>query len=131
MYLTNDGFSGYDRSGQQIRQRGLFLIFCQPSGVAGTSGPIKCCVRKCALRQLGHWMMGRVAIYGQHYTVSGSYGHDGLPMSVSQEAYDRLTVILPPELQEAWNKGGGWNSAGSEAEAVRKWALANLDELRK
>jgi len=26
---------------------------------------------------------------------------------------------------------GGWNGAGSEANAMREWALANLDKLYK
>ena len=26
----------------------------------------------------------------------------------------------------AWNSGGGWNSAGSEAPAMREWAKQNL-----
>jgi hypothetical protein len=131
MYLQNDGFSGYDRDGEQIRQRGLFLLFCQPPGVAGASAPIKCLVRKVAMRQCGQWMMGRANIGGHWYTVSGAYGGDGLPISVPQEVYDRLAITLPADLYEAWNNGEGWNSAGSEARAVRKWALENLDALRK
>ena len=131
MYLKNDGRYGYSRDGQQYRTRGLFLMFCQPPGVVGSSAPIKCAVRKVALRQLGHWMMGRAAIYGHRLSVSGSYGSDGLPMSVPQEVYDRLTVTLPDDLYAAWNKGGGHNSAGSEAQAVRMWALKHIKELSK
>lgn len=132
MYLRNDGFSGYDRNGEQIRQRGLFLVFCQPPFVCGQpTPPIKCAVRKVALQQFGAWMMGRIAIYGERYTVSGAYGHDGLPMTVSQAVYDRLAVTLSSDLHEAWNKGGGWNSAGLEATDIRQWALDNLASLQR
>lgn len=131
MYLTDDGFTYYDNHGQQCRSRGLFLMLCQPPGVAGCSEPIKCCVRKVAMSQCGHWMMGKARIYGKTYSLSGSYGSDGLTMSVPQEVYDRLPLELPPELVEAWNKGGGHNSAGSEGPALRKWALEHLEELRR
>lgn len=130
MYLKNDGFAGYDRDGQQIRQRGLFLMLIQPEGVAGCSAPIKACVRKVALRQCGYWMIGRARIYSRSFSVSGAYGADGLTMGVPRDVYDRLPVTLPNDLREAWNKGEGWNSAGKEAPDMRKWALQNLDELR-
>lgn len=127
MYLKNDGASGYDRSGQQVRRRGLFLLFVQPKN--DTSSPIKCVVRKVALQQIGTWMMGRARIYGHSVTVSGAYGGDGLPCHVPQEIYDRATVMLPSELYDAWNKGSGWNSAGTKAKSVRQWALDHLEEL--
>ena len=130
MYITNDSRSGY-RGGDQVCTRGLFLMFVQPPGTAGASSPIKCVVRKVALQQLGHFMMGRANIRGKWFTVSGSYGSDGLPMDVPQEVYDSLTVTLPADLYQAWNKGGGHNSCGSEAPAVRKWAKEHLAELRK
>jgi hypothetical protein len=76
-------------------------------------------------------MMGIARIYGQSVTVSGSYGGDGLPCRVSQEIYDRARVELPDRLYKLWANGGGWNSAGSEAEEMRKWALENLPALRK
>ena len=129
MYLKNDGFSGYDSSGAQIRTRGLFLIMIQPE--SHTDVPIKLAVRKVALKQLGHWMMGCARVYGHSITVSGSYGSDGLPCSVPQDVYDRLTVELPKELHEAWNKGGGHNGAGSESSMIRKFALEHLSQLTK
>jgi hypothetical protein len=134
VYLRNDGFSGYNSAGEQIRQRGLFLLFVQCDGrecQTSDCAKFKVCVRKVAMRQLGHWMMGSANVGGKWHTVSGSYGGDGLPITVPHDIYSRLTVELPPELHEAWNKGGGWNSAGSEAAAVREWALSNLEALRK
>lgn len=83
-------------------------------------------VRKVALRQLGHFMMGKARLFGKGKwaTVSGSYGSDGLPMTVDTLPAD--AVRLPRELYDAWNSGGGWNGAGSEAAAMRAWALATF-----
>ena len=128
MFITNSR-RGYDRNGQQFAS-GLFLFLMQPEGgVASASLPMRCLVRHVALHQLGHWMMGFARVGKHRLTVSGSYGADGLPMSVPQEVYER-GIPLPQELYEAWNKGGGWNSAGSEAPLMRKWALEHLKELR-
>jgi hypothetical protein len=130
MYLRADGFSGHNSAGEQIRQRGLFLLLVQCEGRECPCVAIKACVRKVALRQLGHWMMGRARIYGHSVVTSGSYGGDGLPVTVPHAVYERLSTKLPPDLVEAWSKGGGWNGAGSEAPAMRAWALANLPALQ-
>jgi hypothetical protein len=119
--------SYYDH-GEQRAARALFLLLIQPDG---GNAPIKAIVRNVALQQFGNFMMGRARAYGHSITVSGSYGGDGLPCSVPQAVYDRARLTLPTELVEAWNKGGGWNSAGSEAQAMRQWAIENLTELRK
>lgn len=128
MYLRNDGFSGYDRSGQQIRQRGLFLILATPTG--GPLYPVRAMVRKVALRQFGHFMMGSVNLGGKWYTVSGAYGSDGLPLSIPANVWDAHGAELPRSLYDAWNNGASWNDVGSEAPAMREWALANLSALR-
>ena len=78
-------------------------------------------VRIVALRQLGHWMMGRVNIGGTWHSVSGSYGGDGLPMTVPDDVFLR-GVPVPSDLYDAWAKGDGWNAAGNEASAMRAWA---------
>jgi hypothetical protein len=74
-------------------------------------------------------MMGNARVHGHRLTLSGSYGSDGLPDTVPAEVYAR-GVELPDELYNAWNNGGGWNGAGSEAPAMREWALEHLAELR-
>jgi len=96
----------------------------------GNSGriPIRCIVRKVALEQLGHWMMGYARAFGHRITISGSYGSDGLPTDVDREVWDKA-IPLPDELYDAWNKGEGWNSCGSEAPLIRQWALDNFKEL--
>jgi hypothetical protein len=123
MFLTHKS-SGYDLYGQQFCS-GKFLMFMQPkiegSAFAGCKMPIRCLVRHCSMRQLGNFMMGLVRVKGDSLTVSGAYGHDGLPMSVAPEVYE-LGAELPSDLHEAWNKGGGWNGAGNEAPSVRAWA---------
>lgn len=133
-----DGVGGYDRSGQQ-RAIGQFLILMQPEAPKGmtpaegvqftTGAPIRGIVRTMVLKQLGHFMMGSARIGKHSITLSGAYGSDGLPCSVPQEVYDK-GIDLPPELIEAWNKGGGWNGAGSEAPAMREWARRTF-QLKK
>ena len=119
MYITKT--QTYYAGTEQRTTRGNFLLLLQrkdgPHNAEGTFAV----VRKVALRQLGHFMMGRVNLGGRWHSVSGSYGNDGLPMDVERMPDDAKP--LPPDLYEAWNKGGGWNSAGSEASAMRAWAL--------
>lgn len=71
-------------------------------------------------------MMGRVNIGGKWHTVSGTYGDDGLPMTVDTATFECGTPV-PEELYEAWSKGGGWNSCGNEAAAMREWALKTFN----
>ncbi len=89
---------------------------------------IRALVRKVAMRQCGHWMMGIAHAFGHRLSLSGSYGGDGLTVTVPRDVFDQA-VPIPQDLHDAWNKGGGWNSAGSEAGAMRTWALANLTKL--
>jgi hypothetical protein len=98
---------------------------------ATVSYPIKAIVRHTSLRQCGHFMMGSARVHGARITLSGSYGGDGLTCTVPDAVYTDYGVELPRELVAAWSHGGGWNSAGSEAGEMRKWALENLEELRK
>ena len=112
---------------EQRAARGPFLLLLQPKE---GDGPIKAAVRSVALAQCGHWMMGRARLYSRTVIVSGAYGSDGLPCTVERAVYDRLPVTLPENLLRAWNTGGGWNSAGNEAGALRTWARANERELR-
>ena len=121
MYITNEGH-GYYRGTEQCHTRAPFLILVQPEGWAYRNEPIKALVRKVALHQFGHFMMGSARVFGHRIPISGAYGSDGLPRSVPQEVYDKA-VLVPQELVDAWNKGGGWNSSGSEAPAMQEWAV--------
>jgi hypothetical protein len=127
MFVTNTN-RGYTRKGEQ-RASGLFLILFSPNPYR--TGEIRAAVRHIRLTQCGHWMMGSAQVGAKRITLSGSYGSDGLLVACpSPEMWDAL-VPLPAELFAAWNTGGGHNSAGSEAPAMRKWALENLTALRR
>ena len=125
---------GYDRHGQQVARRGLFLILVQQEakwvdGKFVLPKEIRALVRKVALHQSGHFMVGRARAFGERIHIDGAYGSNGLPRTVSDRVFERA-VPLPDDLRELWNKGGGHNSAGSEAGALREWALANLSVLQ-
>ena len=122
MYLNNEGRTYYSRTGNQHHSRAPFLILMQDKD--GDCGPdnFRAIVRKVALEQLGHFMMGTARIKNTSITISGAYGSDGLPVSVPKEIYD-MGIDIPAKLYEAWNKGGGWNSCGNEAEAMKEWDL--------
>ncbi len=122
MYLR--GSHRYYIGSEQHVTRAPFLLLLQLRDGPCSPENTFACVRKVALRQLGHWMMGRTRIGAKWYSVSGSYGSDGLPMTV--DALPKDAKPLPRELYDAWNKGGGWNSCGSEASAMRDWAIVNF-----
>lgn len=122
--------SYYVGTEQRVR-RAPFLILMSPQRDSRLKEPVKAVVRMVALRQLSHWMMGVARIGGKSITVSGSYGSDGLIKTVPDEIYDRYGIPLPQWLYDKWATGGGWNSAGSEATDMRKWALENYELLRK
>lgn len=80
---------------------GLFLmLFCNENApkLANGRAPIRALVRKIALRQCGHFMMGRVTLRGVRFSLSGSYGHDGLPIEITE--YKRIGVPEKPETFE-------------------------------
>ena len=114
----------YYRGSEQYATRGRFLILLTRKDDKCGPDHVFAVVRKVALRQLGHFMMGRANIGGHWVSVSGAYGSDGLPLTVDRLPDD--AVILPLELYNAWNKGGGWNGAGNEAYAMKAWARATF-----
>lgn len=121
MYIDNSGH-GYYRGTEQRHSRAPFLILVQPEDWDKRNEPIRALVRKVALHQCGHWMMGSARAFGHRIPISGVYGSDGLPRSVPQEVYDRATPV-PEYLIRMWNEGAGWNDAGTEASAMRDWAV--------
>ena len=139
MYIK-PGYTYYDSGGQHAT-RGKFLILLSVDNDRG----LRAIVRSVALRQFGHWMMGCARVFGKTLTISGAYGSDGLPKNLDRLYYhfdDNYKVVqdcpewvervwnsaipLPAELYDAWNNGGGWNSAGSEAQVMRQWTLENF-----
>ena len=121
--------SGYDSHGEQ-HTSGLFLMLVLDKYQHGACSPdnVRAIVRYVAMHQFGPWMMGSARIGAHRLTLSGSYGADGLIMDVPSDVYDRA-IPLPRELYEAWKHGGGWNGAGSESDAMRRWAKMNLKAL--
>jgi len=103
---------------------------CQFFIAQSNSYPLRAIVRYVRMRQLGHFMMGSARVNGHSLTLSGSYGSDGLPMSVSDEVYE-AGVELPAELYTLWANGGGWNSAGTEAGHMREWAKQTFPKPSK
>jgi hypothetical protein len=125
MFITTR-HSGYDRDGGQVAS-GRFLLLVQPEKYEDSGMPIRALVRFASLHQLGHFMMGSCRAFGHTIQLSGAYGGDGLPRGVPREVYDKA-IDVPAELIAAWNTGGGWNGAGSEAPAMREWALKTFPD---
>lgn len=129
-YIDRSGFTYYDADGSQHHSRAPFLILaCDVPG-----SDLYACIRVVALSQCGHWMMGTARIAGESVCMSGSYGSDGLPGTLADYS-DRVRaafVRVPDDIVRAyWHADDpGWNSAGSEAPTLARWARANMAQLR-
>jgi hypothetical protein len=145
MFLRHIGtHGGHHRDGRQ-KCRGFYVaLFTNSELNSGRHPPLRACVRKVYLSQLGHFMVGNLRI-GRHYIcVSGSIGHDGLPLDTRTPAYfkrgeppheiivdwDSL-VELPVELRNTYWQNKGHNTVdGEAAAALNAWATENLKALR-
>lgn len=127
MYIQKT-VTGYEKDGCQVSRRALFLILIRPHVESREGNEVRAIVRKVALRSCGQFMMGCAFAKGKRITISGAYGSDGLPVSVPPSIFEQ-GIPLPSDLKDTWNNGGGWNGAGSEADAMRKWAIDNLHRL--
>jgi hypothetical protein len=124
--------SWMDATGQQSAS-GFFLVLMYPQGrLEGEplfdKNKIRGMPIYTKMTQMGPWMMGQASIKGHKFTLSGSYGGDGLTCDVPRVLWE-LATPCPPELIEEWTEGGGHNSAGSEAPAMRMWAKELLDDI--
>ena len=121
-------FVKHPRRGYADSSTGFFLaLFNKDFG-----GELRGCVKSIRLRQLGQWMMGEMWVQGIRVGLSGAYGSDGLPIDsekLTKDAWEKL-VVLPQDLTDAFWAGGGWNSVGGEAPAIRAWANENLKVLK-
>jgi len=121
MFIEN-AHRSYDDDGAQKAGPARFLILLQSKDRSLGPNNFRAVVRKVKLSQCGHFMMGRARVANQTLIISGSYGGDGLPKTVDEDVYAK-GVDVPRELYDAWNKGEGWNGAGTEAKAMQKWAV--------
>lgn len=132
--FVKDATTGFVRGSHQQKSSGYFLVLLKPDYRVGTEaynetkGDLRALIRHCTMKQMGHYMMGKVRIANETFTMTGTYGNSGLPKRIDPEIWENA-VPLPEELYEAWKTGGGHNSAGSEAEAMHEWANQNFDEL--
>jgi hypothetical protein len=128
--FVKDARGGYNRHGEQFAY-GWFLLIFQRDWTPGAEPQpleLRACIRYAHLAQCGHFMMGTVSVGACRISLSGSYGHDGLPLTAPAGIWERLHPV-PKDLQDAFWSGGGHNSAGSEAPALRAWALAHFKDL--
>lgn len=144
---------GYTRDGQQTAS-GLFLMLvdsqlfedihyevlfkrrCPARKEPPLLDRVRGIVRFVRMHQCGHFMMGHADFRLNKFTsaripLSGTYGGDGLLRTVPHWVWKNFGVTVPHELMQKWAKGGGHNDAGSEAQDMHDWALANLSELYK
>lgn len=136
MFITGEGW--YAPDGTQ-KAKGKFLMVIEDPNPGKKRAELRACVRTVTLEQLGHWMMGQADLAGQRITLSGSYGSDGLPITLRHKEFNEdmakhvweNLVRIPEDLQTAFWEGGGHNCAGAEAPRMKEWALANLKELHK
>lgn len=110
----------YGAGGEQRAARAWFLLLIARKGGPNSAENTYGIIRRVALRQFGHFMMGRANLGGLWVTLSGAYGNDGLILDVETLPHD--AKALPPALYDAWAKGGGWNGPGAEAQALKTWA---------
>lgn len=149
MFITTTS-AGY--KGTEQFCNGLFLVIVEDPFSKVTKSELRGVVRPVKMRQLGHWMMGDLKIGGFTIALSGTYGSDGLPLSLrrhfigvgedkkaqfkdftedeKRQLWDKM-IPLPPDLHAAFWAGGGHNDAGKEGPAIYQWAQKNLKELKK
>ena len=128
MYLTEA--RGYiTKTGNQCVYRAPFLMLIQSKDRDLGPDNFRALVRQVALQQCGHWMMGCARVKNRTLTVSGTYGSDGLPMTVDEEIFEMGTPV-PRELYDKWANGKGWNGPGAEGKEMREWARENLLKRR-
>ena len=129
MFIKDAG-GGYNRHGEQFGYGWFLLVFQRTWQIGREPMPrdLRACVRYAHLTQSGHFMTGIVTVGKHRIFLSGSYGGDGLPKDAPDDLWPLLHP-LPDDLVEAFWSGGGHNSAGAEAPALRAWALAHFTAL--
>ena len=111
------GYSYYSGT-EQRHSRAPFII------LLARDKELRLLVRKVAMRQVGHFMMGKANIDGRWIGVSGMFGNDGLPIDsdkVSDLAWESATPV-PSELAFNYWHSSGYHRGDLSAEAaIHKW----------
>lgn len=126
MYITNSGHTYYSGT-EQRHTRAPFLLLVQPTDINVSQlkdFPPRAIIRRVALSQCGHFMMGTARAFGHSIIVSGSFGNNGLPCDVPADVYEHA-IEVPADILAAFWKIDDWNGTGADGKAiVRKWALS-------
>jgi len=99
MYLKQP--ERYYRGTAQGARGAPFLLLLQRRDQPIGQNNLFAVVRKVALLQCGHFMMGKANLSGQWVSVSGNFGNDGLPMDV--DALPSDAVPVPTDVYNIWN----------------------------
>jgi hypothetical protein len=135
MYL-GEGRTYYQGT-EQRHTRAPFLIvmvYDEPieGKILGKRSKLRGIVRQVAMHQCGHFMMGSARVGPVRLSLSGTYGSDGLPLTVDKATWECGTPV-PDELEAKFWEGGGHNDAGSEGPDFFHWGreLAGLPSYRQ
>jgi hypothetical protein len=119
MYVTSIGHTYYQGT-EQRHSRAPYAILASDD-----DNTLYACVRSVALRQLGHFMMGTARIGGQSIIVSGSFGADGLPLTVGRDIpraiVDKLFVQVPDSIATLYWQYDGYHRGESYDPAIRAY----------
>lgn len=120
-----------NKGAAQRTRRASFLILLQPevrepSGrldLRATMGPANtyAIVRDVSFDLAEGCTLGWGNLGGSRQRLSGTFGHDGMPMVVPKLPRDAVPV--PIELHQVWCEGGPWDGTGLGQPTLRRWAL--------
>jgi len=86
-------------------------------------------IGRVAMRQVGHFMLGRLRIGNQWLTVSGQCGSDSLPLNVEKvlPKYRSKLIGIPQDIADVYWAGDGHNQLNSlAAKTLRDYASSLL-----
>lgn len=86
-------------------------------------------IGRVAMRQVGHFMMGRLRIGNQWLTVSGQCGSDSLPLTVEKvlPKYRSKLIAIPQDIADVYWASDGHNELNSLArKTLRDYASSLL-----
>lgn len=123
MYLRA-GHTYYQGTEQHASRAPFLILFSGTEKYPNGKPLLYAAVRKVALSQFGHWMMGSTRIADCRITISGACGSDGLPCDLEKltaRARTRL-VLVPEDVAAVYWADDGHNTIGKAAPTLRQWA---------